>query len=77
MQRKFLASAAVAAVLGMLALAPIPAFAKGAVVATKENYSSGTIVVHTNQRRLYLFSATARRSAIRSASAATASAGPA
>jgi lipoprotein-anchoring transpeptidase ErfK/SrfK len=55
MQRKLLASAAVAAIFGMLALAPIPALAKGAVVATKENYSSGTIVVRTNQRRLYLF----------------------
>jgi len=47
-------AAAGAAVLGALTLAPLPAQAKGDVVATKANYSAGTIVVRTGERRLYL-----------------------
>jgi lipoprotein-anchoring transpeptidase ErfK/SrfK len=55
MHWKLKVSAAAVAVLALLALAPISAHAKGTIVATKENYSSGTIVVHTNQRQLLLF----------------------
>jgi lipoprotein-anchoring transpeptidase ErfK/SrfK len=54
MQRKILISAAVAAVLGSLAMAPLPALAHGSVVAMKDGYSAGTLVVRTNERRLYL-----------------------
>jgi lipoprotein-anchoring transpeptidase ErfK/SrfK len=55
MQRKILLAAAIAAVLGSLALAPRPALAHGAIIAMKDSYSAGTIVVRTNERRLYLF----------------------
>ncbi len=55
MQRKILLFAAVAAVLGSLALAPRPALAHGDVVATKNGYAAGTIVIRTGERRLYLF----------------------
>ena len=55
MQRKILLFAAVAAVLGSLALAPRPALAHGNVVATKNGYAAGTIVIRTGERRLYLF----------------------
>jgi lipoprotein-anchoring transpeptidase ErfK/SrfK len=44
--------AAVAA--SSFALSPRPASARGNLVAVKDNYAPGTIVIRTNQRRLYL-----------------------
>ena len=53
MRGKVLISAALAAV-AMVAFAPAPASAHGDMVAVKDPYSAGTIVVKTNERRLYL-----------------------
>ena len=53
MRGKVLISAALAAV-AMVAFAPAPASAHGDIVAVKDAYSAGTIVVKTNERRLYL-----------------------
>jgi lipoprotein-anchoring transpeptidase ErfK/SrfK len=54
MRGDVLLAAALAAVIAAFALAPRPALAHGNVVAVKDSYSSGTIVVKTSQRRLYL-----------------------
>ena len=54
MRGTILLAAAVAAVVGALALAPLPAQAHGDVVAIKASYAAGTIVVRTGERRLYL-----------------------
>jgi lipoprotein-anchoring transpeptidase ErfK/SrfK len=54
MRRNVLASAVLAAVLGIAALAPAPASAHGDIVAVRDAYRAGTIVVKTGERRLYL-----------------------
>jgi lipoprotein-anchoring transpeptidase ErfK/SrfK len=54
MRKGFLLAAAVAAVVGALAIAPQPASAHGNVVAVREEYPAGTIVVRQSERRLYL-----------------------
>jgi lipoprotein-anchoring transpeptidase ErfK/SrfK len=55
MRKTFLLAAALAAVAGsVLAAAPQPAFAHGDVVAVRDGYPAGTIIIHTSQRRLYL-----------------------
>jgi lipoprotein-anchoring transpeptidase ErfK/SrfK len=54
MRAKIIFVAAVAAFVATSAFAPRPALARGDVVAVRDNYSAGTIVVHTSQRRLYL-----------------------
>ena len=46
--------AALAAVVAAFAFAPRPALAHGDIVAAKDNYAAGTIVVRTSERRLYL-----------------------
>jgi lipoprotein-anchoring transpeptidase ErfK/SrfK len=48
-----LAATVAAAVIGSLALAPKGAQAHGAMVAAPPSVSAGTIVVRTNERRLY------------------------
>jgi len=48
-------SAAVAAVIAAFAFAPVPAQAHGDIVSVKESYMPGTIVIRTNERRLYYF----------------------
>ncbi len=57
-KRRF--TAAIAAVLGFLALAPLPALALGTVVETRDGYAAGTILIRTHERRLYLFLGTGR-----------------
>jgi lipoprotein-anchoring transpeptidase ErfK/SrfK len=54
MRKGFLLAAALAAVAGALAVMPQPASAHGSVVAVRDDYPAGTIVVHQSQRRLYL-----------------------
>jgi lipoprotein-anchoring transpeptidase ErfK/SrfK len=54
MRGKVLFVAAVAAFGWLFAFAPRAALASGDVVAVKENYAAGTIVVRTGERRLYL-----------------------
>jgi lipoprotein-anchoring transpeptidase ErfK/SrfK len=53
MRGKTLAAVALAAVAGSSAFAASPAQARGAMVTIKEAFSPGTIVVRTNERRLY------------------------
>jgi lipoprotein-anchoring transpeptidase ErfK/SrfK len=53
MRGKILLSAALAAVVGSFALGPNKAQAHGSVVAIKESFSAGTIVVRTGERHLY------------------------
>jgi lipoprotein-anchoring transpeptidase ErfK/SrfK len=53
MRGRNLFAAAVAAVLVSLTFAPNAALARGAVVAVRDNYAPGTIVIRTGQRRLY------------------------
>jgi lipoprotein-anchoring transpeptidase ErfK/SrfK len=48
------AAAAVAAVLGSFGLTAA-AHANGSIVTVKDDYSAGTIVIRTSERRLYLF----------------------
>jgi lipoprotein-anchoring transpeptidase ErfK/SrfK len=48
-------SAAVAAVTAALAFAPGQARAHGDIVSVKDSYTPGTIVVRTNERRLYYY----------------------
>ena len=48
-------SAAVAAAIAAFAFAPGPARAHGDIVSVKDGYMPGTIVIHTNERRLYYF----------------------
>ena len=55
MRGKILFSAAVAAVIAMGGLTPRAALAHGALVATKDGYMPGTIVIRTNERALYYF----------------------
>jgi lipoprotein-anchoring transpeptidase ErfK/SrfK len=54
MRAKLLFVAALAAFGGLFAFAPRAALAHSDVVAVQGNYSAGTIVVHTSERRLYL-----------------------
>ena len=54
MRGKVLLVAAVTAFGWLLAFAPHAALASSDVVAVKENYAAGTIVVRTGERRLYL-----------------------
>ena len=42
------------AAIAAFTLAPQPAAARGDLVAVKDNYPAGTIVVHESERRLYL-----------------------
>jgi lipoprotein-anchoring transpeptidase ErfK/SrfK len=53
MRGKILLSAALAAVVGSFMVAPDTARAHGSVVAIKDSYSAGTIIVRTNERQLY------------------------
>ena len=55
MQREIMLSAAAAAVIAASAFAPGPALAHGDIVSVKDSYTPGTIVIHTNERRLYYF----------------------
>ena len=55
MRRKIMLSAAVAAVIAVFAFAPGSAQAHGDIVSVKDSYMPGTIVIHTNERRLYYF----------------------
>ena len=54
MRGKILFSAALAAVIAVLAFAPQPAEAHGDVVSMREVYLPGTIVIITHERALYL-----------------------
>jgi len=54
MRGKVLLAAALAAFVGSFTLAPRAALAHGYVVAVRDNYAAGTIVIKTSQRRLYL-----------------------
>ena len=55
MRGKILFSAALAAVVGLFALAPNAAQAHGELVTVRDSYLPGTIVIHTNERALYYF----------------------
>jgi lipoprotein-anchoring transpeptidase ErfK/SrfK len=55
MRAKILVSAALAALVASFAVAPQPAHARGDIVAVKESYMPGTIVIRTNERALYYF----------------------
>jgi lipoprotein-anchoring transpeptidase ErfK/SrfK len=55
MRREIMLSAGVAAVIAASAFNPLPAQAHGDVVSVKDGYTPGTIVVRTNERRLYYF----------------------
>jgi lipoprotein-anchoring transpeptidase ErfK/SrfK len=55
MRAKILFSTAVAAVVGLFALLPISAQARGDLVMVPESFMPGTIVVRTNERALYYF----------------------
>jgi lipoprotein-anchoring transpeptidase ErfK/SrfK len=54
MRRKILLAAALAAGIGAFAVAPPAAHANGSIVAVKDDYAAGTIVIRTDERRLYL-----------------------
>ncbi len=55
MRKTFLLAAVLAAVAGSFsAMAPQPASAHGSVVAVRDEYPAGTIVVRQSERRLYL-----------------------
>ena len=54
MRGKILFSAAIAAIIAMVAFVPKPASAHGDVVSMSETYLPGTIVIITHQRALYL-----------------------
>ena len=54
MKLKILLAASLAVFLSPFALSPAPAHAKGTVVAMNDSFLPGTIVVRTNERRLYL-----------------------
>ena len=69
---------ALAATIGMaILMSSQAAEARPEMVGVRGDYTPGTIVVKTNERRLYLFSIPAAPCAIRSASARPASSGPA
>jgi lipoprotein-anchoring transpeptidase ErfK/SrfK len=55
MRKKIQFSAALAALLCFLALVPNAAQARGDLVAVKEGYMPGTIVIRTNERALYYY----------------------
>ena len=55
MRAKILVSAALAALVASFAVAPKPAHARGDIVAVKDSYMPGTIVIRTNERALYYF----------------------
>ena len=55
MRREIMLSAAVAAFIAAFAFAPGPAQAHGDVVSVTDSYTPGTIVIRTNERRLYSF----------------------
>jgi lipoprotein-anchoring transpeptidase ErfK/SrfK len=55
MRAKIPLSVGLAAFIAALGFAPAPAQAHGDRVAVKESYSPGTIVIRTNERRLYYF----------------------
>ena len=55
MRVKILFSAALAAIIATFAFAPQPALARGDLVAVRDSYLPGTIVVRTNERALYYF----------------------
>jgi len=55
MWRQTTLSAAVAAVIAASAFAPRPAQAHGDIVSVKDSYTPGTIVIRTNERRLYYY----------------------
>jgi lipoprotein-anchoring transpeptidase ErfK/SrfK len=55
MSREIMLSAAVVAVIAASAFTPKPARAHGDMVSVKDSYMPGTIVIHTNERRLYYF----------------------
>ena len=55
MRREIMLSAAVAAVIAASAFAPGQARAHGDIVSVKDSYTPGTIVVRTNERRLYYY----------------------
>ena len=48
-------AAVLVASISSFALSPRPAYANGDIVATKDSYAAGTIVIRTSERRLYLF----------------------
>jgi lipoprotein-anchoring transpeptidase ErfK/SrfK len=52
--RRIIGLGAALAAFAALALAPQQASARGELVATRDGYPAGTIVVHQNERRLYL-----------------------
>src|SRR5436190_21524463 len=52
---RFVLSIACAAVIAGSSLASAPALAHGDRVTTKDGYMAGTIVIRTNERRLYYF----------------------
>jgi lipoprotein-anchoring transpeptidase ErfK/SrfK len=54
MRSKLLPVAALAVFVGSFALAPRAALARGDIVAARDSYPAGTIVVHQSERRLYL-----------------------
>jgi lipoprotein-anchoring transpeptidase ErfK/SrfK len=54
MRKTLLYSAALAAAIATIAISPRPADARGNIVSMGDGYMPGTIVVKTNQRRLYL-----------------------
>ena len=55
MRTKILVSAGLAAFIAALGFASTPAQAHGDRVSVKDSYSPGTIVIRTNERRLYYF----------------------
>ena len=55
MRGKILLAAAFAAVVAAFALAPRPAAAHGDIVAVRDGYMPGTIVIRTGERALYYF----------------------
>jgi lipoprotein-anchoring transpeptidase ErfK/SrfK len=54
MRRKILFAVTLTVALGTIVLSPRSALANGDVVAVKDNFAAGTIVVRTSERRLYL-----------------------
>jgi len=55
MRRMIMLPTALAAVIAAFAFTPKLAQAHGDIVSVKDSYMPGTIVIHTNERRLYYF----------------------
>jgi lipoprotein-anchoring transpeptidase ErfK/SrfK len=55
MRRETMLPTVVAAVIAASAFTAGPAQAHGDIVSVKDSYTPGTIVIHTNERRLYYF----------------------